>query len=100
MPPASPVSKPKLKPEHIAQATRPYWQGRREEERGVIPTLLSAYSSSLTIEDLQSILNWMRFQRGELAGYLLEWVTRWRQNGYSADATLGMLTDTLSQMWR
>jgi len=42
----------------------------------------------------------MRYQRADMARYISEWISRWRQNRYSAEATLGMLTDMLRNMQR
>jgi len=94
------TSKPTLLPGNIAEATRPYWQGRPEDEHKVIPVLPSAYSTDMSAADIQSVLNWMRYQRDDMSRYLLEWIDRWRQNHYSAEATLEMVADMLRNMQR
>ena len=94
------TSKPTLLPGNIAEATRPYWQGRPEDEHRVIPVLMSSYSTDMSAADIQSILNWMRYQHHDMSRYILEWIDRWRQHPYSAEATLGMVADMLHNMQR
>jgi len=93
-------SKPTLLPGNIAEATRPYWQGRPKDDQHVIPVLLSAYSTDMSATDIQSALNWMRYQRVDMARYLSEWISRWRLHNYSVEATLKMLTEILRNMQR
>jgi len=93
-------SKPFLLPGKIVVATRPFWQGLPGDEHQVIPVLLASYHTDMSAAAIQSTLDWMRYQRADMARYLCEWVETWRQNHYSAEATLDMLTTMLGNMQR
>ena len=93
--PPNPTAKPTLLPGNIAEVTRPYWQRRPEDEHRVIPVLMSAYSTTMSAAEIQSALNWMRYQRHDMARFLLEWVDQWQQHNYTAKATLDMMTQML-----
>ena len=92
-------SKPFLLPGNIVVATRPFWQGLPGDEHQVIPVLLASYRTDMSAAAIQSTLDWMRYQRADMARYLCEWVGTWRQNHYS-EATLDMLTTMLGNMQR
>jgi len=93
-------SKPALLPGNIAEATRPFWQGLPGNEHQVIPVLLASYGTDMSATEIQSALDWMRYQRADMARYLCEWISRWRLHNYSAEATLKMLIDMLRNMQR
>jgi len=94
------TSKPALLPGNIAEATWPFWQGVPGDEHQVIPVLLSSYTTDMSAADLQSALDWMRYQQADMARYLSDWISRWRLHNYSAEATLKMLIDMLRNMQR
>jgi len=99
-PPEPADSKPLLLPGNIVTATRPFWQGMPGDEHQVIPVLLASYRTDMSAAAIQSTLDWMRYQRADMARYLCEWVSTWRQNNYFAEATLNMLTAMLRNMQR
>ena len=85
-PPNSAVTpKPPLQPQHLLEVARPYWQGHTEDEHRVIPALLSTYASVMTQDQVRASLNWMRFQRQDMARFLAELIARWRGHGYSPE---------------
>jgi len=94
------TSKPALLPGNIAEATRPFWQGVPGNDHQVIPVLLSSYTTDMSAADIQSALDWMRYQRADMARYLSDLISRWWHHNYSTEATLKMLVDKLSNMQR
>ena len=89
-----------LLPGNIAEATRPFWQGSPGDEHQVIPVLLVSYGTDMSAAEIQSALDWMSYQRADMARYLCEWISQWRLHNYSTEATLKMLIDMLHNMQR
>jgi len=43
-------------------------------------------------------MNWMRFQRQDMARFLTECLDHWQQHGYSPEAMVGMLCQMLQNL--
>ena len=98
LPTPATTHKPLLQPEHLADAARPFWQARYEDEYHIIPNLLARYDTFMS-ED-RAALNWMRFQRQDMSQFLMEWIERWRQHGHTPENILEMLLQMLQNLCR